>query len=251
MPATHEFYADDLAYVHHTGFADLARGSAPFIIDLLRSRGRTGGHVVDLGCGSGIVVRALADAGFTTTGVDLSPAMIAIAARESPTTTLHTGSLYDVTLPAADAILVIGEPLNYLERDASGRTRAPPLAPFFKKVARALSPGGLLVFDVIVDGPGPSLTRSGFRSGPGFTVCVETLENDARTLLTRDITTFVSTHGDDGPFMRTRELHTVRVLKTRELKSMLESAGFRVVVQKSYGPHPLALRRRAFVCTKR
>jgi SAM-dependent methyltransferase len=246
-----EFYADDLAYVHHTGFADLARGAAPFLIELLRARGLAGGHVVDLGCGSGIVVRALADAGFTTTGVDLSPAMIALAARESPTTTWHTGSLYDVTLSRADAVFVIGEPLNYLERDARGRTRAPPLAPFFKRVARALPSGGLFVFDVIVDGPGPSLTRSGFRAGPRFTVCVDTNENDARTLLTRDITTFVSQGDDEGPYTRTRELHTVRVLRVRELKALLASAGFTVEVKKSYGAHPLALRRRAFVCTRR
>jgi len=245
-----DFYADDLAYVHHTGFADLARGAAPEIASLLTRRGHAGGHVVDLGCGSGLLVRALHDRGFATTGVDLSPAMIALARRESPRTTFVTGSLYDARLPRAHAVLAVGEPLNYAEPKSSGRLRAPPLAPFFRKIARALPPRGLFVFDVIVDGPGPTLTRSGHRSGPRFTVCVTTTEDRARTRLTREIVSFVA-EKDDGPYRRTHEVHHVRVLRTKELARALDDAGFDVVVKKRYGAHPLAVRRRAFVCTKR
>lgn len=244
------FYADDLAYVHHTGFADLARGAAPAIAALLERRGHAGGHVVDLGCGSGLLVRALVERGFTTTGVDLSPAMIALARRESPTTTFVTGSLYDARLPRASAVLAVGEPLNYAEVTSGGRLRAPPLAPFFRKVARALPAGGLFVFDVIVDGPGRSLTRTGFQAGPRFTVCVTTTEDRARTRLTRAITSFVAER-DVGPYRRTHEVHHVRVLNTRALVSALDDAGFDVVVKKRYGAHPLAIRRRAFVCTRR
>lgn len=234
-------YADDLAYVHHTGFADLARGAARHIVALLGSERQ---RVVDLGCGSGIVLRTLGDAGHDAIGVDLSPAMIALARRIAPRARVVRGSLYDVRLPAADAILAIGEPLNYLEPGA----RARPLAPFFRKVARALPRGGRFVFDVIVDGPGRTLSRRAWAAGDDWAVLVDTTEDKARTRLTRDVTSFVLR---GRRWRRTRELHQVRVLAAGEVARALRGAGFTVSVRASYGDHPLAERRRAFMCRKR
>src|SRR5687767_5957379 len=145
-------YADDLAYVHHTGFADLARGAAEFLVAQLKPRST----VVDLGCGSGIVLRALTDAGHEAIGVDMSSSMLKIARSTAPSAKLVEGSLYDVEILACDAVFAIGEPLNY------GRE---PIAPLFRKIKRALRPGGLFAFDVIVDKPGPSLTKRAFKLG--------------------------------------------------------------------------------------
>lgn len=234
-------YADDLAYVHHTGFADLARGAARFVVAQLGDEPR---RVVDLGCGSGILLRALTDAGHQATGVDLSPAMLRLARRNAPRARLVRGSLYDVALPRADLILAIGEPLNYLEPGQ----RTAPLAPFFRKAARALAPGGQLIFDVIVDGPGRSLTRRSWAAGADWAVLVDTREDRARHTLVRDVTSFVKR---GAGYARTRELHHVRVLRTREVLRQLRAAGFSVRVRQSYGEHPLAERRRAFVCTVR
>lgn len=234
-------YADDLAYVHHTGFADLARGAARAIVALL---GPEPGRVVDLGCGSGIVLRALTDAGHAATGVDRSRAMLAIARRTAPRAQLVRGSLYDVPLPRADAVLAVGEPLSYLEPGA--RPRA--LAPFFGRVARALPRGGRFVFDVIVDGPGRSLSRRGWTAGDDWAVLVETVEDASRTRIMRDITSFVRR---DGRWRRTRELHRVRVLDARQVARALRDAGFAVAVRTRYGDHPLPERRRAFLCTRR
>ena len=54
-----------------------------YLVDLLRRR-RLRGSVVDLGCGSGVVLRALVDAGFDAIGVDLSKAMLQIAKKTAP-----------------------------------------------------------------------------------------------------------------------------------------------------------------------
>ncbi|MCC7069794.1 MAG: class I SAM-dependent methyltransferase [Deltaproteobacteria bacterium] len=234
-------YADDLSYVHHTGFADLARGAARFVVDLIGPERR---RVVDLGCGSGIVLRALTDAGHEAIGVDLSPAMLALAKRTAPRARLLQGSLYRVPLPSTDLILAIGEPLNYLEPDA----RPPALAAFFRKVARALPRGGRFLFDVIVDAPGRPLSRRAWAAGEDWAVLVDTTEDAARTRLTRDVTSFVRR---GRRWRRTRELHHVRVLRTVDLRRLLRDAGFAVRVRTSYGEHPLAERRRAFLCTKR
>lgn len=233
-------YADDLAYVHHTGFADLARGAARYVLALLGTEPK---RVVDLGCGSGILLRALTDAGHEVTGVDLAPAMLALARKIAPRARLLRGSLYDVALPEAELVLAVGEPLNYLEPEQ----RAPALAPFFRKVARALAPGGRFLFDVIVDGPGRALTRRSWACGGDWAVLVDTREDRARRKLVRDVTSFVK-HGPG--YARTHEVHHVRVLRTRELLTQLRGAGFTVQVCKSYGVHPLAERRRLFVCTR-
>jgi len=47
-------YAPDLAYVHDVGFGDFARDAGPALLAHFRKAGLAGGHVVDLGCGSGI-----------------------------------------------------------------------------------------------------------------------------------------------------------------------------------------------------
>ncbi len=237
-------YADDLAYVHHTGFADLARGASPFLVRALAARGLKHATVLELGCGSGILLRALTDAGHAATGVDLSPAMLRIARRTAPRARLVRSSLYDAPLAPCDAVFCVGEPFNYLE--PTGRT--PPLAPFFRRVASALRAGGLFVFDVIVARPGPGLTRRGWSAGKDWAVLVDTREDARRRRLTRDVTAFVRRN---GAWARSREVHGVRVFRTAELAGLLRSAGFRVRVTSRYGTHALAVRRRAFICTRR
>jgi 2-polyprenyl-3-methyl-5-hydroxy-6-metoxy-1,4-benzoquinol methylase len=61
-------YQNDLAYIHDTGFGEFARGSAPGLLQLFQQNGIIEGLVVDLGCGSGIWARALADAGYEVVG---------------------------------------------------------------------------------------------------------------------------------------------------------------------------------------
>ena len=85
-------YQNDLAYIHDTGFGGFARGSAPGLLSLFRQSGITEGVVVDLGCGSGLWARALADSGYEVIGVDISPAMIELA-RQPVCTTGASGLL--------------------------------------------------------------------------------------------------------------------------------------------------------------
>jgi SAM-dependent methyltransferase len=231
-------YADDLAYVHHTGFADLARGAAKFLVESVS----VSGAVVDLGCGSGIVLRALIDSGRDVVGVDLSKSMLAIAKRTAPEAKLVRDSLYDAKLPRSCAgVFAVGEPLNYVEPDG----RAPSVLPLFRKVANALSSGGVFIFDVIVAKPGPLLTRRGWSAGEDWACLVDTREDASRKHLVRDVTSFVK-HG--AHYVRSREVHHVRVFETKKIVDDLRAAGFaRVRVTTSYGAHPLAIRRRAFI----
>src|SRR5207245_733144 len=107
-------YQNDLAYIHDTGFGGFARGSAPGLLNLFRQHGITEGVVVDLGCGSGIWARALADSGYKVVGVDISPAMIELARQRVPETTFHLQSFVEFPMPACQAVTALGEVFNYL-----------------------------------------------------------------------------------------------------------------------------------------
>ncbi|MCG8355276.1 MAG: class I SAM-dependent methyltransferase, partial [Kiloniellales bacterium] len=63
-------YQEDLAYIHHVGFGDLVQGATPGLLHKLREAGIDHGLVVDLGCGGGLWLRALLDAGYVALGVD-------------------------------------------------------------------------------------------------------------------------------------------------------------------------------------
>lgn len=77
------------------------RSSLTTFVDLVRAAG--GGPVADVGCGPGYVTRFLRDAGVDAFGIDLSPAMVAIARREHPDARFEVGTMTDLDL-ADDAL---------------------------------------------------------------------------------------------------------------------------------------------------
>ena len=118
-------YRQDLAYIHDVGFGHVARSAAPVVLKLLRQNGKTGGLVVNLGCGSGILARELCDAGYRVLGFDISPAMIEIARRHAPGADFRLGSFLTAKLPCCVAVTAVGEILNYLfDRENTARRQA-------------------------------------------------------------------------------------------------------------------------------
>jgi ubiquinone/menaquinone biosynthesis C-methylase UbiE len=100
-------------------------------------------HLLDFGCGSGDITRALAAEGFAMAGIDLSSAMIATARRQSGTTGIDWAVAEPgaVALPFADMAFDGALASSVLEYH-------PDPAAQLAELARVLKPGGVLVFTV-------------------------------------------------------------------------------------------------------
>jgi SAM-dependent methyltransferase len=118
------YFRRDLARVHHLGFAAHAEACAPGILQLLEPVRRRNGLVVEIGCGSGLLTRALVDAGHRVVATDASPAMLELAEQwAGGAEEMRQLTLPDDVLPPADAIVGVGHALNYLP-DAGAIDRA-------------------------------------------------------------------------------------------------------------------------------
>jgi len=232
-------YDADLAWIQHHGFGDFARGAAPGILDELAAAGLAGGRVVDLGCGSGVLLRELARAGYDAVGVDVSPALLALARETAPDAELVQGSAWEVELPPCVAVTAVGEVLSYLP---DGEAGAPELGALFGRVANALVPGGLFLFDILVTGGGEPMVYRTRREGEGWTVEVEVDEDVPSATLQRRI---VTSRLFSGRWRQGEEVHRLRVLQPERLTERLEAAGFAVATSEAYGRFGLAQRRLA------
>jgi SAM-dependent methyltransferase len=239
------FYGADLAHIHHTGFADHVTAAAPALLAMLRQAGIRRGMVVDLGCGGGQWLRTLGDAGYDAVGVELSPALAKLARREAPRARVHVGSIHAVPLPPCDAVTALGEVLGYLP---GGRARIPSFAVTFRRVARALRPGGVFAFDLIVRAGARPLHTRNHRVDRDWAVVAESIEDRQRGRLVRTITTFRRV---GRTYRRTDEVHHVRVPSRAEVLEALRAAGFTAHASRRYGAFELAPRRLAFVARRR
>jgi len=107
------------------------------LLDRFAARVRGRGRVCDVGCGPGHVGRYLADRGVDVFGLDLSPAMVALARELNPTMTFAQGDMRALALPGASlAGIVALYSLIHLERPSAVGALA--------ELSRVLVPGGAL-----------------------------------------------------------------------------------------------------------
>jgi SAM-dependent methyltransferase len=220
-------YERDLAYIHHAGFGDFAERAAPRLLALFRKSGIRSGLVVDLGCGPGHWARRLTRAGYDALGFDISGAMIALARKKAPAARFRVESFARAAIPTCVAVTALGEVFNYtFENDG------PPMAELFRRVFRALQPGGLFVFDVAGPDRAPSVPVRNWRESEDWAVLTESTAGSGRRMLTRHIVCFRRV---GARYRRSEETHRIRLYDTPAVLTALERAGFDARAMDGYG----------------
>jgi SAM-dependent methyltransferase len=225
-------YSADLASIHDAGFGYVAANAAVDLLKHLRRvrKRQPSGLVIDLGCGSGILSQAVSAAGYDVLGFDYSESMLALARKRAPRAEFRRESFIAAQLPSCVAIAAIGEVFSYL---FDRRNRASRLPLVLRSMYQALTPGGLLLFDVATPGrvPGSAPLR-GFSEGPGWT-CLYAAEEDRRRMtLTRTITSFWKV---GELYRRSREVHRLRLYPRNTMHQELRRVGFQVRPRTGYG----------------
>ena len=236
MSEDRPYYQTDLAWIHHTGFSEFATLASRGILASLQSHRIREGLIVDIGCGSGILARALTDSGYAVLGIDASPAMIDLARVTAPAARFDIAAFDEATLPPCAAITATGEVLNY---GTLARVQT-----FIRHAAQALNPGGLLLFDIAERGGYPPHDE---RRVGGDDWSVITIKDSDGQRLTRRVLTFRQI---DGITRRDEEVHVLELYEREELLAILRENGFRVRVRRSYGSYRLPKGHAVYVATR-
>ncbi len=241
-----DLYDVDLARVHHEHFGHVARGAAEVLLEALHERGVESGAVVELACGTGVSALALTQAGFDVIGVDISPAMIAIATKHAPDAGFVTGSLWACPIDDCVAVTAIGEAFGYCS--ASVTPDAALLERRLETIWKGLRPGGVLLFDVAGPGrSGPSGRRTLMWNHDDSFVCLDEREDGDTATLTRTIDTFAPR---GGLHRHRREVHRLSLFEPARVEQALNAVGFRSERLDRYAHFELPEGWTAFVATK-
>jgi SAM-dependent methyltransferase len=227
------YYRNDLARIHHEGFAFHADAVAPGVLKLLRPVRERGGLVLEIGCGSGLLTKYLVDSGHRVVATDASPAMVELA-REYVVgaEAIEQLRLPDDPIPRADAIVSVGHVLSYLDNEAQ-------VDQALAVLASALQPNGLIAFDICDVRYGEARRDEPPKVwlADDWVLITRTSVPDARTFR-RDMTMFVRTELDS--WRRSDELHDNVLIDTSVLPAFLASHGIRAEVRDAFGNEVLS-----------
>jgi len=224
------YYRDDLARIHHLGFAFHAEDTAPGVLALLEPvRGEL---VLEIGCGSGLLTKYLIEAGHRVVATDASPAMLELARDHADgAEEIRRLTLPDDPIPEADAIVGVGHALNYLDtlEDVERSLAA---------IADALRPGGLLAID-LCDLEWAASRRD--QRPVGWTgedwALVTEFSVPSPDRYVRQMATF--TRNDDGTYRRDDERHDNVMVAVSAVPALLARHGVEAEVRDAFGDEEL------------
>jgi SAM-dependent methyltransferase len=217
----------DLLYVG-TGIKDYQAESAE-LDRIIKESCPTARTLLDVACGTGAHLAELSRS-YEVEGVDVSPAMLAVASRRLPGITLHRADMRTLDLSRSfDAVICLFSSIGYVTDLSEMRSTV-------ARLAAHVAPGGVLILDGWVR---PDGWRQSFRPEPD-------IARDAETLVVRlahsrrdgnvtemDMHHLVQTAEGIDYFV---ENHRLALTPTADYVSAVESAGLAARVIPNYMP---------------
>ena len=220
-----------MTYGKFAGLYDAMMSEIPYdvwferLYSYLKKQGLPGGHLCELGCGTGEMASRFAAEGYEVTGIDLSPDMLALAAqkkKDGQNILYLNQDMTDFSLhKPADVVLCICDSINYLLSEDE-------LLKMFCCVREVLAEGGIFLFDMKTEYCFREILGNGLRmeDEEDYTVVWEN-EYDPQTAVNEYVLTmFIQTK--NGLYERYDECHCQRAYSPERVKALLEEAGFAV-----------------------
>ncbi len=229
-----ELLNDDCDYPHWS----------QYFIGGLRALG-AGKKGLEVGCGSGAFCRALTRAGYTMTGMDISSAMLSVAARRAREEGLSVRFLQAdaAKLPAGekfDFLLSPNDCYNYVQQSA--------LLPAFRRAAALLPRGGVFWLDVSSPYKLRNKVANNILADDRDDIAYFSFNRLREDRVETDVTLFV--RQESGDFRRLDERHVQYIHEEEDVVGALRAAGFSVRVEGKLGEPKEGSDRLNFICRK-
>ena len=225
-------YLEDLSYIHDKKCVKFAKDAADGIVELLKSRVKRSGLVVDLGCGTGEVLSTLINSGYKGLGIDQSASILEIARKKVPEASFIQGSFFDVGFPKSLAVVSTCMCLNYaIKNDKSNN-----LKELFKKVYDSLENGGFFIFDLLGLGVIRNDVEYAESEEGAWHLIIQIKKVPEMRLQTEEYTVF---RKDGDLFRKSKELHVLHLYPKEEVLQILKEIGFQVETFESLGSYSL------------
>lgn len=134
--------AYDVLADHYDAVTGDCAAEAAFVDTLIKQAGAGAGTLLELACGTGGIIAALAG-DYQVSGLDVAERMLAVARRKLPPgTPLYLADMTDFALAAKfDAVICVYQGINHL-------LGFPAWEKFFDRACEHLNEGGVFVFDI-------------------------------------------------------------------------------------------------------
>jgi predicted TPR repeat methyltransferase len=110
-------------------------------LELIRAAKPDAKNVLELGCGTGSILKHLQDA-YEVSGLDISGKMVSVARKKVPRAKLFQQDMVDFRIDGRFDVIVCGfDSINHVRRFSDWKK-------VFAAVCRHLSPGGCFIFDI-------------------------------------------------------------------------------------------------------
>jgi len=117
------------------------RAAAEQVVKLIRAAKPDAKNVLELGCGTGSILKCLQDA-YEVSGLDVSRKMLSVARKKVPRSKLFRQDMVDFRIDGRfDVILCVFDSINHVRRFSDWKK-------VFARVRQHLSRGGCFIFDI-------------------------------------------------------------------------------------------------------
>jgi SAM-dependent methyltransferase len=117
------------------------RAAAKQVVELIRAVKPDARSVLELGCGTGSILKCLQDA-YEVSGLDISGKMLSVARKKVPRSKLFRQDMVDFRIHGRfDVIFCVFDSINHVRRFSDWKK-------VFARVRQHLSPGGCFIFDI-------------------------------------------------------------------------------------------------------